>query len=282
MKPFPVIILSALSLLPGFSWAEVWPESPTATHYSEAAKKPYTPGGGTEEAKAACKGGATQLQISQVRAKLPKHDMDLGQTTLTLLGGDGQKQLLQDKFAELWDCLGYNAKAKRYVLVSKNEHGVKVTLRGLVYLEENPPRFRESNFGFRQFEAAASLLSPDGTYLALIGAPAGKDEYRLYVLNLVTDQLLTLGQAPAPPPLTKEELASPEAADMMGAWEAPERHYAELEKEIWSFDSPGMLKVSYGKDTLQARGAKRTTVTYDLKRRFNSVKNLAPKKPSKK
>ncbi|MEW6515386.1 MAG: hypothetical protein AB1439_00590 [candidate division FCPU426 bacterium] len=263
------MLICLVSITP--SSARDWPESRTATIYSQGARIPYLPSGGTESKPSTCQGASTQLRITQVLAKMPRHDVDLGRTTLTLLSLDGKKELLKETFTEVWECLGYNPTAKRYVLITKNEHGTKVTLRGLVYLEENPARFKDSVFGEKQFEAAASLPGPDGNYLALIGAPEGEDTYKLYVLNLVADKLQLLGDAPGPPPLTKEDLEWPEALDMMAAWEAPERHYTELEPGIWSFTNPSTLQVSYGKDTYKARNKKRSIKTWDLKSLFKPI-----------
>jgi hypothetical protein len=257
---FPMILL----LYPMNSLAGNWPESQTATIYSKGASLPYSPIGGTEARKQTCQGTATILECHQTLSRIPQHDVDMGRTKLALRSKDGDRELLQETLTEIWECLGYNPRTKKYLLISKNEHGVKVTLRGLVYIDEAKATFQDSIFGKKQFEAVASLYSPDGSYLALIGAPEGVDRYRLYVLNTNIDQLKLLGNPPAPPPLSKEDLANPESIDMLGPWEAPERHYTELEKGIWEFTAPHMLQVSYGKDTFKARSKTRKIKQWDL------------------
>ncbi|MBN1594672.1 hypothetical protein JW933_01970 [candidate division FCPU426 bacterium] len=262
-------VSAALCLLsPLNTQAREWPESHTATIYSKGTLLPYLPAGGTRTRQSDFLGSASRLECIQVQAKFARHDVALGRTMLVLRSRNGKKVLLKETFTELWECLGYNPRTRRYVLVSQNEHGVKVTLRGLVYLEENRPRFTDSVFARKRFQAAASLYSPEGTYLVLVGAPAGEDQYRLYALDLEQDQLLLLGDAPAPPPLSQEDLEYPEAADLMGPWEAPERHYTELEKEIWSFVNPHTLQVGYGQDTISKRGRKREVRTWNLKNVF--------------
>jgi hypothetical protein len=173
--------------------------------------------------------------------------------------------LLKEMLKEIWECIGFSVQTRKYLIISKNEHGVKVTLRGLVYLDEAKAVFQDSIFGRLHFEATASLYSPDGTYLALIGVPEGKDIYRLYVLNTISDELREIGEPPAPPPLTAEELDNQDAKHMMGPWEAPERHYTEMEQGIWEFTDPHTLRVSYGKDSLKRRSKKRTIKEWDLR-----------------
>jgi hypothetical protein len=246
------------------SFAGNWPESQTATIYSEGTSIPYLPIGGTEARKQTCQGTATILECHQTLSRIPQHDVDMGRTQFVLRSKDGNRELLQETLNEVWECLGYNPRTKKYLLISKNEHGVKVTLRGLVYIDETKTTFQDSIFGKKQFEAVASLYSPDGSYLALIGAPQGVDDYRLYVLNTDIDQLKLLGNPPAPPPLSKEDRVDPVSIDMLGPWEAPERHYTELEKGIWKFTAPHILQVSYGKDTLKARSKARKIKQWDL------------------
>ncbi len=225
---------------------------------------PFQPVGGTTLIERTCVGLSTVLEIRQIVATIPRHDEDLGRTELIIRARDDKKVLMKETLREIWECPGFNVKTRKYLVVSKNEHGVKVAMRGLMYLDELKASFQESVFGKLHFEATASLYSPDGTYLALIGAPEGKDEYRLYILNTILDELREIGQPPAPPPLTAEELANRDTKRMMGTWEAPERHYTELEPRIWAFPAPHTLRVSYGKDTLRHRSKIRTAKGWDL------------------
>jgi hypothetical protein len=244
--------------------AREWPESQMATVYSRGTLMPYLPIGGTELRKTTCKGLSTILEIRQTVAKFPRHDVDMGRTELITYSLADRKVLLKETLKEIWECIGFNTQTQKYLIISKNEHGVKVTLRGLVYLDEAKAAFQDSIFGRLHFEATASLYGPDGKYLALIGAPEGKEIYRLYVLNTISDELREIGEPPAPPPLTPTDLDNQDAVQMMGPWEAPERHYTELEQGIWEFTDPHTLRVSYGKDSLKRRSKERIIKEWDL------------------
>lgn len=240
-----------------------------ATAYSGGAlAAPFQPVGGTKLTEKTCLGLSTALEIRQIMATIPRHDEDLGRTELIVRALDDRKVLMEETLREIWECLGFNVKTRKYLVVAKNEQGVKIAMRGLMYLDEAKASFQDSVFGKLHFEATASLYSPGGVYLALIGAPEGKDECRLYVLNTILDELREIGQPPAPPPLTAEELANRDAKRMTGPWEAPERHYTELEKGIWAFTAPHTLRVSYGKDTLRHRNKVRTIKEWDLRAVF--------------
>ena len=152
MTALALLLLSAA--LPAS--AERWPQSPTITAYSEGAAAPYDPSGGVWTETARCgEGAATYLECRTTRAKTPQHDVDLGKTTLILRSRDG-RELLTETVTELWECLSFDARTHRYVLVSKNEHGTKVTLRALVYLDEEKRTFSDSVFDAESFEAAAA------------------------------------------------------------------------------------------------------------------------------
>jgi hypothetical protein len=247
------------------SMAREWPESQMATVYSRGMLMPYLPLGGTILKETACTGLNTALEVRQTVAKIPRHDVDMGRTELILRSLADKKVLLRETLKEIWECIGFSVQTRKYLIISKNEHGVKVTLRGLLYLDEVKAAFQDSIFGKLHFEATASLYSPDGTYLALIGAPEGKDLYGLYVLNTISDELREIGEPPAPPPLTAAELDIQEAEQMMGSWEAPERHYTELEQGIWEFTDPHTLRVSYGKDSLKSRSRNRTIKEWNIR-----------------
>jgi hypothetical protein len=251
--------------------AREWPESQTATVYSRGTVTPYLPMGGTILREATCTGMSTILEIRQTVAKIPRHDVDMGRTDLIVHSLIDKKVLLKETLKEIWECIGFNAQTRKYLIISKNEHGAKVTLRGLVYLDESKAAFQDSIFGKLHFEATASLYGPDGTYLAMIGAPEGKDIYGLYVLSTISDELQEIGEPPAPPPLTAAELDIQEAEQMMGSWEAPERHYTELERGIWEFTDPHTLRVSYGKDSLKHRSKERTIKEWDLRKVFRQL-----------
>lgn len=258
-----------LLLLPSQSMGREWPESEMATIYSRGTLTPYLPMGGTELRKITCKGLSTILEIRQTVAKIPRHDVDMGRTELIIYSLADLKVLLKETLKEIWECIGFNAQTRKYLIISKNEHGVKVTLRGLVYLDELKAAFQDSIFGKLHFEATASLYGPDGTYLALIGAPERKDTYRLYVLNTTSDDLREIGEPPAPPPLTAADLDNQDAEHMTGPWEAPERHYTELEHGIWEFTDPHTLRVSYGKDSLKRRSKNRLIKEWKLRTVFH-------------
>jgi hypothetical protein len=254
--------------LPSQSIAREWPESHMATVYSRGTLAPYLPTGGTKLRETTCTGLSTVLEVRQIMAKIPRHDMDMGRTELIIHSRADKKVLLKETLKEVWECLGFNVQKRKYIIISKNEHGVKVTMRGLVYLDEAKAAYQDSIFGKLHFEATASLYSPDGTYLALIGAPEGKDIYSLYVLNTISDELREIAEPPAPPPLTAADLDNQDAEQMAGPREAPERHYTEMEKGIWEFTAQHTLRVSYGKDSLKHRSKDRIIKEWDLRTVF--------------
>jgi hypothetical protein len=262
------LLASVLLWFPFQSMAHEWPKSKASTTYTEETWESYGPLGGTELRKTTHMGLDTVLEVYQKVARIPRHDIDMGMTKLIMYSRDNKKVLLTEVFTDVWECLGFNMQTRKYLIIAKSEHGVKITLRGLLYIDERKAVFQGSVFGKQCFEATASLYSPDGNYLALIGAPEGRDMYGLYVFNTISDQLQEIGEPPAPPPLAAEDLEYPDAEDMRGPWEAPERHYTELEKEIWEFMDPHTLRVSYGKDSLKHRSKDRTIKEWDLRTVF--------------
>jgi hypothetical protein len=257
----------ALLLAAGASPASAanWPQSPTITAYSSGALAPYLPRGGVVASAARCGSGAsTYLECETTRARTPQHDVDLGRTTLILRSRDG-RELLRETVAEIWECLGFDARTRRYVLVSKNEHGTKVTLRALVYLDEDQKTFQDSAFDREEFEAVAALPGPEVRFLALIGAPSASDKpYELYALDLDRDALRRLGPPPAPPPLPVEDLSGGDSTAELWPWESPDRWFTELEAGVWSFVDARTLRVSYGQDTRERRAKKRKPKTWKL------------------
>jgi hypothetical protein len=264
------------------SAADPWPRSPTLSDYADGTQGPYAPRGGTTVDSTRCAGGdsGTELVIEQTRATMPQHDVDLGRTKITLRK-DG-KSLVEATVSELWECLTYLPSTHRFVLTSTNEHGVKVTLRALVYLDVAQATFVDSVFDSLQFEASSSLLGPDGHYLALIGVRSKNQKERaaLFALDLLHDKLALLGPAPAPPPFSKEELEtvrmnamhamskeaqeSGDYVEMSYGWDAPERMYTEPDQKLFHFADPSTLEVSYGNDTYAKRSAKRRVRRFDL------------------
>ena len=247
-----------------------------ATAYASGTKVPYLAFGGVKVERSTVDGATTTLEVEQTIARVPRHDVDLGRTRLLLRNRATKAVLFDETFNELWECLGYNPRTRRYLIISKNEHGVKVTLRGLVYVDENKAAFIDSVFGKDQFHAVSSLYEPTGGILALIGwkdTETGRNApVRLYAFDTTTDVLVELGPPPAPPPLTAEDLKYPMAREMLGPWIAPERHYTELDPTIWRFTSPTTLEVSYGRDTFRKRSPRRTIKRFDLTQQADSAK----------
>ncbi len=244
-----------------------WPRSAMASAYAAGAGRPWAPRGGvrapTPEVTA---GSATRLEIRLQLARIPQHDTDLGRSEIVLRSQADGAIRLRETLSEAWRCLGYHAATRRYVLASANEHGVKVTLRGLLYLEESEPFFVDSAFAAVRFEAMASLLGPGAEHLALIGTDDAHPEASLFALDIGADHLWRLGEAPAPPPRPAGYRPDPlTAAGDPSAWEAPDRHYLALEPGIWSFRDRHTLQVSYGADTERARAGQRDPRTWDLR-----------------
>jgi len=265
-RSVPLFLAVWLLSLPAV--ARPWPESAMASAYASGTKVPYLAQGDTRNLQATVEGTATTLDVEQTAALIPRHDVDLGRTRLVLRSRATKVVLLDETFNELWECLGYNPRTQRYLLVSKNEHGVKVTLRGLVYVDERKAAFVDSVFGQEQFHAVSSLYEPVNGILALIGwkdTEEGRNApVKLYALHTLTDALVELGPPPAPPPLSLEDLRFAKDRSMMGPWIAPERHYTELDPAIWRFSSPTTLEVSYGRDTLRKRSSQRTIKRFVL------------------
>jgi hypothetical protein len=263
-----VSLLLAVGLDTTSANARPWPESNMATAYAARATSPYVPSGGVKVERATVEGSVTTLELEQTAANHPRHDVDMGRTRVVLRNRETQAILIDETLTELWECLGFNPRTGRYLIVSKNESGVKVTLRGLLYVDEPKAAFIDSIFGNDHFHAVASLYESGSGVLALIGwkdTGAGRHaQVRLYALHTSIDVLVELGPPPAPPPLSSEELRLPMASDMVWPWHAPERHYTELGPGIWRFANPTRLDVSYGPDTVRKRSPRRWIKRFDL------------------
>jgi hypothetical protein len=241
-------------------------DSTTIRDYADGIDRPYAPMGGTQVGTTRCSGPDTTLVIEETRARMPQHDVDLGRTRFEL--HDAQNKILaSQRVAELWDCLEYLPSTRRYVLTSTNEHGTRVSLRALVYLDARDGRFHDSAFEQTDFEAMSSKLGPDGRWLALVGARTKNQNEKtaLFALDLEHDRLIRLGPAPAPPPMSQDALSfSKDAVDMSWAWGAPERSYEELAPDILRFVDAHALEVSYGADTAHRRVKQRRVKRYPL------------------
>jgi hypothetical protein len=242
--------------------AEHGPKSPTIADYASATTAPYAPEGGTKlEIKRCGDGHDSELEIEQTRALMPQHDVDLGRTKITLR--HGKKIVAEARVSELWECLVYLPSTHRFVITSTNEHGTKVSLRALVFLDARDGSFADSVFDALEFEASSGKLGPDSRYLALIGVRSKNLSERsaLFVLDLEADKLTKLGAAPAPPPFNDEERQwareHSDAVYFMYGWDAPERSYVELPPEILRFTDATTLLVSYGKDSYRQRSTQR-------------------------
>lgn len=235
-------------------------ESETIAAAAQLANAAYTPSGGTNKATVSCGAGtATRLECLQERANIPQHDVDLGRTELVLRTNDGA-ELRRQKLTELWEGMGFNRETGCYVIGSKNESGIRVSLRGLVLLDEKSAKFRDTAFGREDWKALSALMSPDARYLAFIAQKEEDPQARLYVYDVVRNRVSRLGDAPAPPPLATNP--DPQKADW--PWDSLERHYTDLESAIWKFTTPHTLEVSYGADTWDKRAQKRTSRSYEL------------------
>lgn len=234
------------------------------TAYASGASRPYRPMGGVEEHVSRCgTGPSTSLEIRQQVAKIPQHDVDLGKTEVILRAvGDG-RVLVRETLRELWECVAYDPRTRKYLIGSKNEHGVKVTLRGLAYLDEQKATFQDTAFGKAGFEAVSAKLSPDNRFLVFIAAPEGEEAW-LYSFDLDDDRVRKIAPAPAPPPLPKDQWKDRDARHWLWAWDAPERWYVDLEPEILQFSAPHTVQISYGADTLKGRAARRKVKSFEL------------------
>jgi len=266
--------------------ARSWPESKTATTYAEGARLPYLPRGGTRVERSTCEGSTTVLEVVRTVAKIPQHDVALGRTRLILRAKAASPStsrdatvpagevLLVETLTEVWECLAYNRRTRRYVITSVNEHGVKQSMRGLVYIDETAATFEESVFGRRGLHAVSSVYQPASGFLALIATVEDEGEdgaFELYVLDTDTDRLKALGEPPAPPPLERALRKDRQAIMMMWPWEAPESHYTPLDAAIWGFADATTLRVSYGRDTAKARAKRRKEQRWDLQRLFRGT-----------
>lgn len=247
------------------TFAAQWPESKIVRNYSSGAQPPFNVSDETRQYNSRCgKGITTYLECSWELAKIPRHDVELGKTELVLRSVHDDKILLREKFNEVWDCLTFNPRTRKYLLGSKNEHGVKVSLRGLVYLDEQKAIFQDTIFGKQGFEASSGKLSPDGRYLVFVASSSEEPAHGLYVMDSDTDTFQFLGTPPAPPPLELENQADRETVSRSWAWESSERSYTDLEPSILKFSEPHVLQVSFGKDSFRQRGKNRTIKVWNL------------------
>ncbi len=205
------------------------------------------------------KGTVTVLECLQRITNTPRHDVDLGNTTIVLKDLHG-KPLKSQELAEVWECRAFNKAKSRYVLISKNEYGITITLRDLVYLNEQDSQFQDSIFSKKHYEAKSAVMSPGGRYMAFIGKNGNSTHSALFVLDTVSDTIRRLGKAPSPPP---DQYAA-ENSNTVYNWDNIETGYTSIEPAILSFTGEHTLRATYGADCVVRRAKKRLTRVWNV------------------
>jgi hypothetical protein len=188
------------------------------------------------------------------------HDGSQGKTRIVFASDepDGARALheLEGRFR----VLGHTPAARAFVIGGLFETGTAVLMDRLALIDDRDGSLRWSSYR-GPLHIASALMSPDGTALALIAAPDGGNEFRLWLYRVADDALLRLGPAPAPPPSTFDC----DRPQLM-RWLDLERHggYVDLDPGVITFPGTDQLRASYGRDTCEARAKQRRTRDWDL------------------
>jgi hypothetical protein len=165
-------------------------------------------------------------------------------------------------------CFGFNVKTKEHAIGLIRQNGAVLLLSGLVFINEDKPiRSEVLEIG----QAFAAQMALDGKFLVFIGNYQDKG-LGLFVVNMETRAIKRLGDAPMPPPLSKDENRD-EPLEMWGWGMMWRDNYMDMDPGIISIDGQGILKVSYGNDTAELRSKKRKIETWDLYKVFSDGKS---------
>lgn len=205
----------------------------------------------------------------EFRAERPpsiRHDGPAAGGTLRLLARGTGRVLWQHQLEGSWSCLGYSARARRFVLSASGEVGVLYGVTSVLLLPEDGSEPRPSAFDRAGLFAYSLRLGPEARFLAMVAQRGGLGSPSLQVLDVERDRLRRLGPAPAPPPdpaLLSSLPGSPRRQPWRWGPDGAE-WYAELEPEVVRFPSPTRLEVRYGSDTVRARARRRHSRSFRL------------------
>jgi hypothetical protein len=201
---------------------------------------------------------------------IPRHDSDeKGTTGFTLLSNNGTtlfKHTIKNDFC----CLGYSPACHAFVLHTWGETGVSQVVNNFAYLSEGKPAIVYSKHFNYEASMKAIVPSSDLRFIAFVGRVIGADDrdWRLYVLDTKLDAVRSLGEAPHPPPFSKDDLKAAKA----DAPHDPTTFWGwgsfictpKLESNICRFVSPNVLQVSYGEDNYMRRSKNRVIRKWTL------------------
>jgi len=201
---------------------------------------------------------------------ISRHDSDeKGSTAFTLLSNNGTtlfKYTIKDDFC----CLGYSEACHAFVLHTWGETGVLQVVNNFAYLSEDKPAIVYSKHFNYEASMRAIVTSSTLRFIAFVGRPVGTDnwDWCLYILDTKSDTVRSLGEAPYPPPFSKDDLKAAKADalhDPTTCWGwgsficTPK-----LESNICQFTSPNVLQVSYGEDNYMRRSKNRVIRRWSL------------------
>lgn len=206
-------------------------------------------------------GERTDLIVTFDGPILMQHDSNnWGKTTLTLVAGD--KEVSRFEQPGNWHCLGFSKLARKFVVQEIGEVISYPAIVAIEYVDENDHHRKQSAFSRGKYVAVSYLASPDYKYVAFVGSNNLMHRYKLYCLDLEKDTIRFLGEPPAPPPISKSDLAAGMRPYQWG-WEA--EGLTDLPHSIWSFESADTLSINYGHDTWKSRDKHRRTKRFQLR-----------------
>jgi membrane-bound inhibitor of C-type lysozyme len=226
------------------------------------------------KSSSSCEGGSFKLTVSVIRAA--QYDGADGVSKAEVWSGGKKLKALALPPGE-WRCLAYSQPRKAFVLGGSLQKGYTMPVNKLRFLSEpdwsssaarSSSLWGDEGAGTRAdngFAALAAVPSRDGRYVAFIGS-LGEENGALFAFDTVEDAFAVLGDPPAPPPGTADGIAKEAHFDWTGG--GPSDGFIPLDAGILLFPVPGVLRASYGADSVKARAKKRTTKDWDLAQAF--------------
>ncbi|MES1207139.1 MAG: hypothetical protein ABUS79_14475 [Pseudomonadota bacterium] len=203
---------------------------------------------------------------------MAQHDGSWGSAQMRLERLADHRTIATKTMEGTWTLLTYVPAAHEFVLGGEFEVGAWLPLNVISFVDEATGAVRHSRYN-GVWMAFAAVPSPDGRFIALVGALDQSRPFRLEVLDIVNDALYELGPPPAPPPDS-----APITKGFDGGWDwgDPIDGLTPMDASIITFPDDHTLRVTYGRDTSRRRARHRTARTWDL---AQVVANQRPAKP---
>ena len=203
-----------------------------------------------------CPGGsASVLELRTEVPRMPTLQGGLGRTTVLQRFADATRPPEERAWPGIWTCAGFSAERGEFVLLHRDVRGATPAYVGVTLVHEATGALRAVSL---EDLGHVVLVGPQARFaVAVVGR-------MLVGLDLKTLQSRELGPAPAPMPLTPEELRFYKSKRPL-RWDLePRDTTSELEPDVLQFLTATQVQVSYGKDSAFKRSPKRSQRQFDL------------------